>query len=190
MIISRTPFRVSFFGGGTDFPEFYLAGRYVLEMGVRQPDSILAYYWPSLDVAWAGLAWMPWVLLSVLVFLWGLPPIKSWLNHLSLIEVKVPWLHQAIYRAPPVVTVLKAEEAIFSLNWLSATGTERRAAGRRSFLRMPSHWKVRRESWRDSVEEDRGERRFVGSLARDTKKIFGIPIRLHLLTGPARPVGS
>ena len=23
MIISRTPFRVSFFGGGTDFPEFY-----------------------------------------------------------------------------------------------------------------------------------------------------------------------
>jgi D-glycero-alpha-D-manno-heptose-7-phosphate kinase len=23
MIISRTPFRISFFGGGTDFPEFY-----------------------------------------------------------------------------------------------------------------------------------------------------------------------
>ena len=77
----------------------------------------------------AGLAWMPWVLLSVLVFLWGLPPIKSWLNHLSLIEVKVPWLHQAIYRAPPVVTVLKAEEAIFSLNWLSATGTALLLAG-------------------------------------------------------------
>ena len=23
MIISRTPFRISFFGGGTDFPEFF-----------------------------------------------------------------------------------------------------------------------------------------------------------------------
>ena len=23
MIISRTPFRISFFGGGTDFPEWY-----------------------------------------------------------------------------------------------------------------------------------------------------------------------
>lgn len=45
--------------GGTDFPEFYAAGRAVLEH--RQIDSaeFLKYYWPSLNVAWAGLAWMP-----------------------------------------------------------------------------------------------------------------------------------
>jgi len=45
--------------GGSDFFEYYAAGRYVLEHGARQPDTILAYYWPSLDVAWAALAWMP-----------------------------------------------------------------------------------------------------------------------------------
>ena len=28
-------------------------------------------------------AWTPWAILSVLVFLWGLPQIKTWLNALS-----------------------------------------------------------------------------------------------------------
>ena len=28
-------------------------------------------------------AWTPWLILSVLVFLWGLPQIKDWLNALS-----------------------------------------------------------------------------------------------------------
>ena len=71
----------------------------------------------------AAIAWMPWIILSVLVFLWGLPQVKTLLNNFSVIEVPVPYLDKLIFRAPPVVAQPKAEEAIFVFNWLSATGT-------------------------------------------------------------------
>ncbi len=69
------------------------------------------------------IAWMPWIVLSVLVFLWGLPQVKTMLNSISILEVPVPMLHRMILRAPPVVSEPKAEEAVFVFNWLSATGT-------------------------------------------------------------------
>ena len=68
-------------------------------------------------------AWMPWGLLSVLLFTWGLPSVKAWLNQLSVLKFSVPYLHQAVLRVPPVVSVSKAEDAIFTFNWLSASGT-------------------------------------------------------------------
>lgn len=71
----------------------------------------------------ALLAWLPWIILSVLVFLWGLPQVKSFLNGISQIDIAVPYLNKAVFRAPPVVASARAEEAVFSLNWLSATGT-------------------------------------------------------------------
>jgi lactate permease len=69
------------------------------------------------------MAWMPWVVLSVLVFVWGLPQMKAFLNGLSVMQLEVPYLHQAISRTPPVVTEAKTEPAVFVFNWLSATGT-------------------------------------------------------------------
>ena len=68
-------------------------------------------------------AWMPWAILSVLLFLWGLPSVKTWLNAQSIVTFNIPALHQAVLRTPPVVSVAKAEDAIFTLNWLSASGT-------------------------------------------------------------------
>ena len=68
-------------------------------------------------------AWMPWAILSTLVFLWGLPQMKTWLNSISVVNIPVPYLDKAVLRAPPVVAQPKAEEAVFALNWLSATGT-------------------------------------------------------------------
>ncbi len=69
------------------------------------------------------VAWMPWVILSITVFMWGLPQVKAVFNALSAFEVPVPYLHKAILRAPPVVAEVRAEEATFVFNWLSATGT-------------------------------------------------------------------
>ena len=69
------------------------------------------------------IAWMPWIILSVVVFVWGLPQVKTWLNNISLINITVPYLHNQVLRVPPVVGQPKAEEAVFALNWLSATGT-------------------------------------------------------------------
>jgi lactate permease len=83
----------------------------------------------SVSAREAFIAWGPWVILSLLVFLWGLPQIKSLLNQLSLIEWRVPYLDKLILRAPPVVAQPKAEEAVFQFNWLSATGTALLLAG-------------------------------------------------------------
>jgi lactate permease len=77
----------------------------------------------------ALIAWMPWIILSSLVFLWGLPQVKTFLNGISAIEIPVPGLNKMVFRAPPVVPQPKAEEAIFALNWLSATGTGLLLAG-------------------------------------------------------------
>ena len=68
-------------------------------------------------------AWMPWAILSTLVFLWGLPQMKGFLNGISLPQFQVPLLDGAISRMPPVVPEPKVEGAVFAFNWLSATGT-------------------------------------------------------------------
>jgi lactate permease len=68
-------------------------------------------------------AWTPWVILSVLVFLWGLPQVKAALDGISILRVSVPDLHNLVLRVPPVVTDARPEAAVFALNWLSATGT-------------------------------------------------------------------
>jgi len=68
-------------------------------------------------------AWRPWLLLSACVFGWGLPTLKAFLNGISAPRLEVPYLHELVERVPPVVAAPRAEEAVFVLNWLSATGT-------------------------------------------------------------------
>ncbi|MDZ7264735.1 MAG: L-lactate permease [candidate division KSB1 bacterium] len=72
------------------------------------------------------VAWMPWLFLSIFVFIWGLPQVKGFLNSfhgITIFKWNVPYLHQAVFRTAPVVSQPKAEDAIFTFNWLSATGT-------------------------------------------------------------------
>jgi lactate permease len=68
-------------------------------------------------------AWVPWAILSVLVFLWGLPSVKARLDKISITKIPVAGLHNLILRVPPVVAKPTAEAATFNFNWLSATGT-------------------------------------------------------------------
>jgi lactate permease len=79
----------------------------------RAPRSAFRAYAP---------AWLPWVLLTVFVFAWGLPWVKAGLNTLTP-RWEVPGLHHAIVRTAPVVKEPKPEEARFDFVWLSATGT-------------------------------------------------------------------
>ncbi|MFL5243827.1 MAG: L-lactate permease [Gemmataceae bacterium] len=67
-------------------------------------------------------AWMPWALLTVFVFVWGLPAVKAALGRVS-VRVQTPYLHKEITRTQPVVNEPKPEEAVYDFNWLSATGT-------------------------------------------------------------------
>jgi lactate permease len=68
-------------------------------------------------------AWTPWAILSVLVFVWGLPSAKAFLDKISIFKIPVSGLHNLILRMPPVVVKPTAEAAVFQLNWLSASGT-------------------------------------------------------------------
>ncbi len=69
------------------------------------------------------VSWMPWVVVSVMVFLWGIPQVKNQLNALSRFEWNVPVLHLNVVRDMPVVPKPTPEKAIYEVNWLSATGT-------------------------------------------------------------------
>jgi lactate permease len=68
-------------------------------------------------------AWIPWIILSVVVFLWGLPQIKTLLDGFSAPKIPVPGLDKLVVRVPPVVAKSTPEGAVFNFNWLSATGT-------------------------------------------------------------------
>ncbi len=68
-------------------------------------------------------AWVPWVILSVLVFVWGLPPVKAALDAATTVRVPVAGLHNLVQRVPPVVATAAPEPAVFALAWVSATGT-------------------------------------------------------------------
>jgi lactate permease len=69
------------------------------------------------------LAWMPWVILSVFVFVWGVPAVKAALDGVSVFRFPFEGLHNMIEKVPPVVAKAHKETAVYSLNYLSATGT-------------------------------------------------------------------
>lgn len=68
-------------------------------------------------------AWLPWLVLSLTVFLWGLPRISAWMDAHSSVKIPVIGLNNAIQRVPPVVAAATNEPAVFNFNWLAATGT-------------------------------------------------------------------
>jgi lactate permease len=68
-------------------------------------------------------AWMPWIILSVVVFLWGTQTVKNFLDAYTIIKINVPSLHNLVQRMPPVVAKPTPEGAVFNLNWLTATGS-------------------------------------------------------------------
>lgn len=73
-------------------------------------------------------AWMPFILLTITVTVWSIPPFKalfasggalySWVY-----TVAVPFLHLEVTKVPPVVSAAEPYAAIFKLDLFSATGT-------------------------------------------------------------------
>ncbi|MGZ4975460.1 MAG: L-lactate permease, partial [Limisphaerales bacterium] len=71
-------------------------------------------------------AWLPWIVLTVAIFVWGIPQVKNLFHALpgSNPQLPVAALHNIIVRGPEVsVPNAPAEKAIFALDWLAATGT-------------------------------------------------------------------
>jgi len=68
-------------------------------------------------------AWTPWLILTVFVFVWGLPPVKTWLNGIFAPNFPIDGLHNMIEKVAPVVPKPTKEGAVYQLLLLSATGT-------------------------------------------------------------------
>src|SRR6185312_8841041 len=47
-------------------------------------------------------AWMPWIILCVVVFAWGIPEFSSLMNKATTMQVPVAGLHKLVERVPPV----------------------------------------------------------------------------------------
>ena len=102
------------------------------------------------DRATVVRAWVPWIVLSVFVFLWGVPQVRGFLNGsyavtkveqtatgpvkteekkvypwngVTKLDFKVVGLNELVEKVPPVVAKAHTEKAVYSLNWLSATGS-------------------------------------------------------------------
>ncbi|MBJ6131911.1 L-lactate permease [Ochrobactrum sp. Q0168] len=88
-------------------------------------DEVAAPYTPPQKHATGTVfrAWLPWLILSVFVFLWGTPQFRTWLDSLWVLKVQVPYLHNLVFKVPPVVAEAHAEAAVYTLNLLSATGS-------------------------------------------------------------------
>jgi len=68
-------------------------------------------------------AWLPWIILSVVVFVWGLPQTKAFLDGISAPKIPVHGLDKLVMRVLPVVAKPAAENAVFNFNFLSASGS-------------------------------------------------------------------
>ena len=67
--------------------------------------------------------WMPWIILSIVVFVWGLPQTKAFLDAVAFPKIPVYALNKLVLRVPPVVAQPTAEGAVFNFNFLSASGS-------------------------------------------------------------------
>jgi lactate permease len=66
--------------------------------------------------------WSPFLLASVFIFLAGYPPIARHLTF-DVLKKKMPYLHRAVMRVPPVVPSPAPDDAVADLNLLANPGT-------------------------------------------------------------------
>src|SRR6185369_10448019 len=73
-----------------------------------RPRSVISGQEPVIppakpELARVRRAWVPWILLSTFVFIWGIPAFKRTVDALSAPTVRVPALHNVVVRSEPVV---------------------------------------------------------------------------------------
>lgn len=74
---------------------------------------------PEMSIA---RAWAPYLLLVVLVLVWGSPVAVRLLDAPTL-RVAVPALHNVVLRVPPVTSHASPYAAVYAFNWLASAGT-------------------------------------------------------------------
>ncbi|BFO56762.1 MULTISPECIES: L-lactate permease [Comamonadaceae] len=73
-------------------------------------------------------AWSPFIILTAVVTLWSIKPFKALFAAQgalasTVVNIPVPFLHNLVEKMPPVVASAAPYGAVYTFNWLSATGT-------------------------------------------------------------------
>jgi lactate permease len=76
---------------------------------------------PTTSEVWFSL--LPWIIVCVILLLWGTNAVKGILNAYATWNFPVPGLHNMINKVAPVVPAPTKEAAVFSFTWLSYTGS-------------------------------------------------------------------
>jgi lactate permease len=70
---------------------------------------------------WSAL--LPWIIVCIVMLIWGNGAFKTWANSIFTWNYAVPDLHQMINKMPPVVSAPTKEGAVFAFTYLSFTGS-------------------------------------------------------------------
>ncbi len=70
---------------------------------------------------WSAL--LPWIIVCILMLIWGSGWFKTWANSIFTWNYSVPELDKLINKVPPVSPHATAERAVFGFTYLSFTGT-------------------------------------------------------------------
>jgi lactate permease len=70
---------------------------------------------------WSAL--LPWIIVCVVMLIWGTGAFKTWANSIFTWNYPVPELHNMINKVPPVAPKPTPEGAVFAFTYLSFTGS-------------------------------------------------------------------
>ncbi len=81
-----------------------------------------ATHLPSYSFGTVLKAWSPFIILTIMVILWGLKPVQAILETVTL-KWFVPGLDKVVMQVAPIVKNPTAMAALYKINWMSAAGT-------------------------------------------------------------------
>ena len=84
-------------------------------------------------------AWLPYIVLAFMVFLWGLPSVQGALNNVFILKIEWAGLHNEVIKTLPIVAKDTPYPAVFIFNFLSTPGTAILISGLISVLFMPGY---------------------------------------------------
>lgn len=88
----------------------------------NEPAAKSAANLPSYSFGTILKAWSPFIILTVMVILWGLKPVSAVLDTVT-IKWLVPGLDKVAVQVAPITKVPTPMAALYKINWLSAAGT-------------------------------------------------------------------
>ncbi|GGH63578.1 L-lactate permease [Comamonas phosphati] len=99
--------------------------RFDTEPGAAKPQAAAP---AKLTAGTVLKAWSPFIILTAMVTIWSLKPFKALFASGgalagAVVNIPVPMLHNLVQKMPPVVAAPTPYGAVYSFNWLSATGT-------------------------------------------------------------------